>query len=618
MKQLNLEALLDRVMNEEQLSVVFQPILSIDKQSIYAYEGLVRGPENSPLHSPNDLFDTAVQRQCLSRLDQLCCKTIIRRFAELRLPGCLFLNVDPRSFSETSFTPERILTYLQEDYIDPRRVVIEITETHRFKDLSLLEMALRRYRNIGLKLALDDLGSGYSGLTLWHEINPEFVKIDRHFIQNVHEDKVKRLFIKSVLSIADSLECEVIAEGIESKSEYIALRKLGLKLAQGYYFEKPNSMPNIAPDLELFSQRPIRTTMTVRPTAACLLKPSIFVTSDTRIENVGELFQTHLEIRSIPVVDKGEPLGLVLRTELMNLLASRFGRDLYGRKPVKTFINSRPVKLEIDMFLEDASKHITNTMNEYTEEFIITDNGVFVGMGSLLDLLRQITEVQINNARYANPLTLLPGNVLIQQTLTELLNTKEAFAIAYYDLDNFKAFNDVYGYGHGDEVIRLVGRLLQEFTNPDADFVGHIGGDDFIVLFQSQDWLQRCQNLLTSFNTIIQDHYSIKDSLQGFIESTDRFGMSRCFPIMTLSIGVVSIESPHENLSLEQIQELTSATKSKAKKLTDGSVYVETYADLPRQNQLVGSPINPHKPGFYPVFLPDTTSSRPSGEVRLF
>ena len=463
MKQLDLEALLERVMNEEQLSVVFQPILSLDKQSIYAYEGLVRGPENSPLHSPGDLFDAAAHRQCLSRLDLLCCKTIIRRFAELRLPGCLFLNVDPRSFSETSFTPERILSYLQDNYIDPRRVVIEITETHRFKDLSLLEMALRRYRNIGLKLALDDLGSGYSGLTLWYEINPEFVKIDRHFIQNVHEDKVKRLFIKSVLSIAGSLECEVIAEGIENKSEYIALRKLGLKLAQGYYFEKPNATPNITPDLELFSQRPIRATMAVRPTAACLLRPSIFVTSDTRIENVGELFQTHLEIRSIPVVDKGEPLGLVLRTELMNLLASRFGRDLYGRKPVKTFINSRPIKLDMDMFLEDASKHITNSVNEYT----------------------------------------------------------------------------------------------------------------------------------------------------------DRFGMSRSFPIMTLSVGVVSIESPHENLSLEQIQELTSAAKSKAKKLTGDSIYVETYIDLPPQVQLFANSLNPHTPGFCPGFLPDTTSSRPFGEARL-
>ncbi len=605
MQQLDLDSLFNRVIDQEQLSVVFQPIVALSKQSIYAYEGLVRGPENTPLHSPCNLFAAAARWQRLSQLDLLCCKTVIHRFAELRLPGILFLNVDPGSFSETDFRPEHILSYLQQDNIDQRQVVIEITETNRIKEPAVLEPDLHHFQSMGLKLALDDLGSGYSGLQLWHQINPNYVKIDRHFIQNVHEDRVKRLFIKSIVDIADSLECGVIAEGVESKSEYIALRKLGIEFAQGFYFEKPNTSPKLTPDLDLFSQRQSRTSVTVRPTAACLLKPSLFVSPEQQIENVGELFQSQLELRSIPVVDdKGEPLGLVLRTELMNLLASRFGRALYGRRPVKDFFLSRPIQVEKDMLLEDASKHITNAVNEYTEEFIITENGVFAGMGELLDLLRQITEVQITHARYANPLTLLPGNVLIQQTLTELLDTPEPFAIAYYDLDNFKAFNDVYGYGHGDEVIRLVGRLLLESADPETDFVGHIGGDDFIVLFRSLDWLQRCQNLLSSFNKVVPTHYSIKDGQQGFIESTDRFGIKRCFPIMTLSVGVVSVEPPHEHLSLDQISELATAAKSKAKHYTGDWVCVETYTELShQQNSYFTVPFNPQKPALYQNFL---------------
>jgi len=207
--------------------------------------------------------------------------------------------------------------------------------------------------------------------------------------------------------------------------------------------------------------------------------------------------------------------------------------------------------------------------------------------------------------------------VLIQETLSEILNAPEAFAVAYYDLDNFKAFNDAYGYGHGDEVIRMVGRLLQEHAEPENDFVGHIGGDDFIVLFRSTDWQQRCKNMLKIFNSLIDSHYSLKDRARGFIESTDRFGICRSFPIMTLSVGVALIESPHKDLPLEQIQEIASAAKSQAKKNTEGGVFVTTYTEQPQGRQTHSKPLNPHKPGFCPIFLPDTTSSQPSGEARL-
>ena len=617
MQQLDLDKLLDQIMDKQNLYPVFQPILALDKQTIYAYEGLIRGPETSPLHRPDDLFAAASRRQCLSRLDLLCCNAIIRRYAELRLPGKLFLNVSPGSFSEKDFNPEELLSSLQDSNIDPRRIVVEITENQQVKDPFVFKTALQRLKNMGFKLALDDLGAGFSGLQLWHVIDPDYVKIDRHFIQTAHEDRVKQLFIKLIVEIADSLECKVIAEGVESKYEYTALRKLGVKLAQGYYFEEPHAIPKLSPDIGVFSQRPIRNTTSGRPSAACLLRPSPFVSPETRIEIVGGMFEANMDINSIPVVDKGEPIGLVLRAELMNLLASRFGRALHGRKPIKDFIHSRPIQVEKDMPLEEASKHITNALNQYTKEFIITDKGEFVGMGDLLVLLRRITEVQVNYARYANPLTLLPGNVLIQETLREILNAPEAFAVAYYDLDNFKAFNDAYGYGHGDEVIRMVGRLLQEHAEPENDFVGHIGGDDFIVLFRSTDWQQRCKNMLKIFNSLIASHYSLKDRARGFIESTDRFGICRSFPIMTLSVGAVLIQSPHEDLSLEQIQEIASAAKSQAKKNTAGVVFVETYTEHPQGRQTYSKPLNPHKPGFCPIFLPDTTSSQPSGEVRL-
>ena len=95
-------------------------------------------------------------------------------------------------------------------------------------------------------------------------------------------------------------------------------------------------------------------------------------------------------------------------------------------------------------------------------------------------------------ARYANPLTLLPGNVPIQEHIERLLQSQRPFAVAYCDLDHFKPYNDVYGYKRGDQVIQRLGRILVECAAPEVDFVGHIGGDDFIVVFENADWPERC------------------------------------------------------------------------------------------------------------------------------
>src|SRR5690606_20413911 len=111
-----------------------------------------------------------------------------------------------------------------------------------------------------------------------------------------------------------------------------------------------------------------------------------------------------------------------------------------------------------------------------SQDFIITRDGRFYGIGKTSTLLRRITEQQIRNARYANPLTLLPGNVPIHELLEELLARDEPFHVAYCDLDHFKPYNDCYGYSRGDEVIVYLAQIIQGEVDAQLDFVGHIGG----------------------------------------------------------------------------------------------------------------------------------------------
>ncbi|WP_054773964.1 EAL domain-containing protein [Methylogaea oryzae] len=325
--------LLDRILREEQLTAVFHPIVCPGRQEIYGYEGLIRGPANTPFHNPMFLFETATRQQRLLELDFLCRKTVIRRFARLGLPGKLFINVSPVSLLYEDFVNGRTLQYLEAEGLNPGRVVIEITETHQIDDIHLMQTALLHYRSMGFMVALDDLGAGYSGLTLWSQMNPDFVKIDRHFVQGIDEDRAKRQFVKSIIEIAQSLGCRTVTEGVETRAEYEAVCALGANLVQGYYLERPHAVPPvvIAPERLAFeAPRP----MQFKATAECLLQPLMQVPDDTLVEAVDELFRRRKsdakseDAIDAALADMDEGVGELIRGHVSSIAVVRDGEPL--------------------------------------------------------------------------------------------------------------------------------------------------------------------------------------------------------------------------------------------------------------------------------------------------
>ncbi len=140
-----------------------------------------------------------------------------------------------------------------------------------------------------------------------------------------------------------------------------------------------------------------------------------------------------------------------------------------------------------------------------------------------------------------NPLTRLPGNISINRQIQNRLDKAEVFSLAYADLDHFKPFNDHYGFGRGDEVIKMTGRLIQntvKMKQPDDSFVGHIGGDDFIFIVSADVADAVGQEIVETFDQLIPNFYDKEDQDRGFIQSKDRQGNVRAFPVITLSIGI--------------------------------------------------------------------------------
>lgn len=560
---------LQRIITCKNLAALFQPIVQLNEQRILGYEGLIRGPSDSSLHSPTMLFDAAVRCNRLTELDYLCRETCLHHFGQLNLPGKVFINVNPEALLGNQYAWSKTLQILEHINLSPDRVVIELTEQQPFQNYDILREGIVHYQELGFQIAIDDLGAGYAGLRVWSELRPDYVKIDRHFIEGIHEDAVKQEFVHSILDIARGLNCRVIAEGIETHAEYQTVRRLGINLGQGYFFARPQPIPTSKLSHQLFQYDPSRLSsrpMRLSDTVGSLSTPARALESSTPLEEAAEQFRAQPDTSCMPVIENGIPIGLITRNTIMEHLTHRYGYDLNARKPVSRFVGTQAIIVEHSDKLESVSQKITHHAQSGTLlDFIITNQGQYIGMGRIVDLLKRITEQQIRTARYANPLTLLPGNVPIYELIDQLLSENEAFHVAYFDLDNFKPYNDVYGYGKGDEVIRLLADKLLSHTRHELDFVGHIGGDDFIVVFRDPHWQNACQLILDSFAEHVSSLYRPDDRQQGGIWTADRTGQRQFHAMLSLSIGVVSPD-PQRCHSHHEVAELASMAKREAKK----------------------------------------------------
>ncbi len=583
---------LSSILTQSGLHSLFQPIICLSERRILGYEALTRGPSNSPLHSPIALFAVARQAGRLSELEIACRQSACRRFNEQQLPGKLFLNVSPESLLEAAHQPGRTLQLLQDLGIAPSQVVIELTEQTPIDDFQLLQTALHHYRAMGFSIALDDLGAGYSSLRLWSELRPDYVKIDRHFIDGIHQDALKREFVGSILQIAKASRAQVIAEGIELPEELAVLTEMGVDLVQGYLLGRPQEHPS----------RDARALMPKHDSSAvalndegsdlsALLNDQPAVQRDTPTATVLEAFRRQANLNSLAVLDEqGQPCGIVHRHSLSDALLKPFATDLFARKPISRLMNDDFLAVEISQSLQQVSRLITSRARQRIEEdFIITLNGGYLGLGRVIDVLKLITELKIQQARYANPLTLLPGNVPIQQCLTRLLQQARESIICYVDIDSFKPFNDIYGYGRGDEVLLCLAQCLNERIDPTRDFVGHIGGDDFLLVLGPEDWRRRLNQLLDDFQSQCRRFYRPEHLEAGCFIAPNRQGVRQEFALLSLSIGVVHLR-PEACAALDasQLAEMASQAKHHAKGVVGFSVYViDSFALGDQQLQLV-------------------------------
>ncbi len=188
--------------------------------------------------------------------------------------------------------------------------------------------------------------------------------------------------------------------------------------------------------------------------------------------------------------------------------------------------------------------------------------------------IKNITSLMYINRR-VSPLTGLPGNVQIQAEMKKRLLNKEVFAMMYFDLDNFKAYNDVYGFANGDEIIKFTAKVISKHIHNIGggnNFIGHIGGDDFVAIVEETDYDRVCQDIIAEFDKEAVNFYSEEDVERGYVEVANRRGIIEQFPLTSISIGVVEVDNKTIKTALE-IGEVAAQVKHLAKTIM-GSTYV--------------------------------------------
>lgn len=572
---------LKHILESNWLTAVFQPIANLGKNNVIGCEGLIRGPAGTEFQSAAALFATATSPWLRERLEIAAIERILYQVKEMQVPGFIFLNISGNVLINiaTKWGLPRFIGWLEQQEVPLSKLIFEITEHERIADVEQLKAVTTSLHGRGISFALDDFGDGHSSLRVWAEIQPRFVKIDKFFTADIAKIAYKSKTLHALCHICETLGGTLIAEGIENEEQLGVIRDLGITLGQGFFIAPPETEPatrisaaaaaTIAnKEVTVLSDNFFLGSQQINAEKLSIAAPTI--EPDEPNETALHIFQTNPELHALPVICNNIPVGLINRRDFMERFTRAYQKELLGQRPCSLLMNHNPRLLERSANIGEMIGLLTSEDQRYLfEGFIITDNGRYFGIGTGELLVRTVTAQRLEAARHANPLTFLPGNIPISQHIDKLLRNGKPFYVAYCDLNHFKPYNDQYGYWRGDEMIRLLSRTILNTINNRIDFVGHVGGDDFIIIFQSRNWEQLCCDIIASFNLHARELYDSEELENNGITAEDRHGHIVFFPLTTLAIGVVTVNPPYYHQA-EDVASAAAAAKRQAKKRNIG------------------------------------------------
>ncbi len=557
----------------------FQPIVNIHTGVCYGCEALLRNVEAAGFPSIEAFFDRAHGEKLLYPVDISLREMAVEKFARLEWKQQLklFFNLDNRVLLSGKYRSGNTIDLLARYGLSQEAICFEISEKQDLQNDKEAVRTLDAYRSQGFKIAVDDCGAGFSGLKLLYYARPDFIKIDRFFIRDISTDPDKRLFVASIVNIAHMMGSIVIAEGVETEQEFHACRDIGCDLVQGFLIQRPDTdiraLCRIYPHIQALGRDDRRYNRgedkKLLDTEILPLEP---IPAACSVLDVFNRFKAQKDRTFFPVVNgNGEPLGIVSEKSFKDYIYSRYGNELLQNpaigKNIAKFITKFPIA-EINTPVEKILEIYSHNQN--FEGILIVEGMKYKGFLSAHALLKVLNEKNIAIARDQNPLTKLPGNTLIHEYVSRALrDTENSHVLVYFDFDNFKPYNDCYGFRNGDRVILLFSDLLKSWTEYAGRFAGHIGGDDFFMGVSRSPLIKVKEDVIQlarQFRRDVESFYDPETIRRGCMTARGRDGKEAGFPLLTVSAVILHLSPNRKRIySTEEISNIMARQKRVAK-----------------------------------------------------
>ncbi len=583
--------LVDMLANDR-ITSHFQPIVSMaDTSQVYGHEALLRGldPQGN-LVMPGSIFNMATDAGLLPQLDRVARLSAIHQASQYHLSGRIFINFAPTALYDPISCLRSTVDAIDKVGIRHDQVVFEVVESDNPQDLDHLKTVLKYYREAGFAVALDDLGSGYSGLNLLHQLRPDFVKLDMELIQNVHLDVYKASITEKLLEIAQNLNIKTVAEGIECIEELNWLQERGATFAQGYLIAKPAATP--AKTTPHFSST---VSLTPAPSQPAVQKVQHQTAPERIVAAVTQHIRQSLKLDEILQTTADEVRQLF---EVDRVVIYRFEPDWSGLVAVESLAEGCPSILGFHVMdtcfqtthaayyqqgntraIEDVeTAGLMPCHVELLQSLDVRANLVvpILQKERLWGLLiaHQCSETRQWQQSEVNLLYQLAGQaaIAIQQAelyyqlqtanqelqrlasvdgLTQVANRRcfddrlsaewqrlareqAPLSLILCDVDFFKLYNDTYGHLAGDDALRQVANALVQASRRPSDLAARYGGEEFAIILP---------------NTTAEGAIAVVKTIQANLAALQLpHPQSRVSDLMTLSFGVATVV-PQSQLS---------------------------------------------------------------------
>lgn len=567
-------SLLDQIIKEQRVGIVFQPIISLKNGDVLGYEALSRTPSEYDFENIEDVFSLAKEHDRLWELEQLARMKTLQSARSFLVPPFnkkLFMNVSSHVMKYEKFHTEMTEFFLREFRISPRNIIFEVTEQSMIDDMQGFQSTLSQYKSDNFSLAIDDAGVEYAGLNAITDFNPNYIKIDMKLIRNIQEHSLQGAIVKGMVEFSKVANVSLIAEGVETYEELETITRMGVQYAQGYYIQKPHHKIQPLEAKLIQDILDIRTMMIQEERNRAqtipveqLSFPTQTISSDTLTIDAYEIMNRDVDCYGLTIIEDGKPIGIVTKKSMSLTLSGRYGFTLYQNKPISKIMDQEFLMVDYRMPISVVADLAMDRPQDKLYDFVVVTKGdQYHGSVTIKRMLRKVTELEVSSAKQQNPLTGLPGNIAIEHRLNHMLKKKQDFSAVYLDIDNFKPYNDVYGFETGDLIIKLLAKLIEDLV-PSDQFVGHIGGDDFIVLYDHHIHPQQFEHLIETFENEVLKFYSPEDRQQGYITAQTRNGDVEHFPL--ISVTAVAVDnSEFEYKTSRAISKDLADLKNKAK-----------------------------------------------------